>query len=229
MKPAYAPWAAALAGVAVSAMAVSILRFPLPFPGFSAIASGLLAALVCLTALLAFPLRWLYSEEELIAHAFRERHGVSVLGADNALRAIQRTHARAASLRNAARDFKPELRRRSDDVADRLDAAAMRIFYDPRALRELQPALVRSHLIEDLAHDHAALRAHVDAAGADDSVKAASRARVSDALDALDGALRSVELDEAHRLLTRVEITSDVAETLLGTRSQTLEKLETSA
>ncbi len=219
MSLASAPWIAATTGIAVSVAALSILRFPLPFSGFAAVASGLCAGLSCAAVLFTMPTRWLFSEEELIAHAFRERHGVSALGADYALRAVQRAHTRAVTLRQVAQSFAPELRQRSGEVADRLDAAARRIFYQPSALRELQPALVRSHLIEDLVHDHAALRNHVDAAGADDAVAAASRSRVADAINALDGALRAVDLESANRILTRIEVTSDVAETLLAPQS----------
>ena len=221
-----APWVAAALGVTVSVVALLTLRFPVPFEGFTALAAGVCAGLSCLTILCAMPTRWLFSEEELLAHAFRERHGVSALGAANALRAVQRTHARAVTLRNVAKSFRPELRQRSNEVADRLDAAARRIFYDPSALRELQPALVRSHLIEDLVHDHAVLRDHVDAAGADDAVAATSRSRVADSLDALDGALRSVDLESANRILTRIEVTSDVAETLLAPRFDHSDKSE---
>ena len=224
MNPTFAPWLAAALGVALATVAASTLRFPLPFPGFTAIASGLCATLASLAVLWAMPARWLYGEDELIAHAFRERHGVSELGADNALRALQRTHAHAVSLRKLAQGFKPDLQEKAGDVAARLDAAARRIFYEPRALRDLQSVLARSTLIEDLVRDHATLRTRIESAGMGDTVAHAARERVSTALDALDGALRSVDVDTANRILTSIEIKSEVAETLLAPQTHAYEQ-----
>ncbi len=228
MKPEYAPWIAAAVSIGLTTLMLWFLRFPLPFQGFTALASGMLAALVCWAMLLAMPARWLHSEEALIAHAFQARHGVSAIGADNALGAVQQAHARAMTLRRVAGDFVPALRRQAEAVADRLDATARQLFYEPRAFRDLHAPLGRAELIEEVVHEHAALRGRIKAAGEGDSVKAASRARVSKALDALDEALRSVDLDRASQLLTSIEVKSEVAETLLRPQVQTAKQMDQS-
>lgn len=217
---ASAPWIAAGVGLAVGLLVPLLVRLPLPFPGFSAVVAAFLALLVTFALLFAMPQRWLHTDDALLAHAFQARHGVSAQGANNALEAIQRAHRIASSLRSLSGNFIEALRAKAENAADLLDDAARKIFYEPRTLRQLQPALVRSEMIEELVQDHAKLRAMLDEKASGEETAQASRERVGAALDALDTAMRSIDQAEADRILQRVEASSATAERLLAPRAR---------
>ena len=214
------PWIAAALGLAVGILVPLFIRLPLPFPGFGAVAAALLALLTTFALLFAMPLRWLHSDDALLAHAFQARHGVSAQGATNALEAIQRAHRIASSLRSLSGNFVEALKVKAENAADLLDDAARKIFYEPRVLRQLQPALVRSEMIEELVQDHAKLKAMLDENASGEDTAQTSRARVGAALDALDTAMRSIDQAEADRILQRVEASSATAERLLAPRAR---------
>ena len=217
MSPRACLAASALLAALASAAFAWLVRLPLPFPGFAAVAAAGLAALATLTLVSWMPPSWVWTEEERLRHAFRARHGMSDEAAGSALETITRTHRRAGALRAAARAMRDDVADRVNAVADRMDAAAREIFYVPERQRDLRAVLIRSELIEDAAGAHAALRRrnHV---GTED----ASRQKLLAAVQALDAAFDQTDLLAARGLLAEVEAASEVAETVLKPR-RTLE------
>lgn len=210
-----APWLAAIPAVALAVAFALLVRLPLPFPGFAAVTAGGGAFVLTLAFGLALPARFLWSDAERLAHAFGQRHAISDAGARVALDTITRAHDRAALLRQASPKFAEPLQARSLAMADRLDAAAREIFYDPEALAVHRKTLVRSELIEDAVTAHATLRGRGETE-ANSAQMAESRAKLGAALDALETAFDAAEAQVADTLLAQVDVASATAETLLG-------------
>ena len=212
MTPARSPWIAAGLAALCSLAFVLLVRMPVPFPGFTLLAGAILAALGTLTLAAWMPSRWLWTDQERLTHAFCAHHGISELGAENALAAITQAHARAETLRTNAAGFQDDVRARVEQAAERLDAGAREIFYDPARLRALQPILVRSELIEDAVRSHRALRGR--AKGREDAIET-SRGELLRGLDAIEAAFEESDLMAARGLIRDVESASSVAEMLL--------------
>lgn len=213
MTPRLSLLFAGLFASTISAGFAWFVRMPLPFPGFAAVAAAGLSFLGTLTTLAAMPRNWVWSETEVLRQAFQARHGVSAHSAENALDAITKTHARARKLRHAAEAMRDDVAQRTLVIADRLDAGAREIFYDPERHRDLRAVLIRSELIENAAVAHAQLRRRKRAQTED-----ASRQKFLLALEALDAAFDETELLAARGLLAEVAVASEVAETLLKPR-----------
>ena len=152
----------------------------------------------------------LWTDAERLRHAFRQRHGVNDDAAGLALSTIVSTHDQAARLRKTARVMRPEMAEKVSGTADRLDAAAREIFYDPAQQRPLRPILARADLIEDAALAHARLRGRKQEEAEDQS-----RIQLASAIASLDAALEQNDLIAARGLLQEVEVASSVAEQLL--------------
>ncbi len=216
MNPRLSLWIAGISAATVSVGFAWLVRLPLPFDGFAAVAAAVLAFFGTLTAVAWMPGRWVWSEAERLRHAFQARHGISDDAASSALEAITTAHLRANALRGAAGAMRTDVAERLGAVADRLDAAAREIFSTPERQRNLRAVLIRSELIEDAASAHAALRKR-NATETED----VSREKLIDAVDALDAAFDQTDLLAARGLLAEVEAASEVAETVLKPR-QTL-------
>lgn len=206
-------WIAGLAAAVFCAAFAFLVRLPLPFEGFAALAAAGLAFLATLTLVAWMPTRWVWTEGERLRHAFQARHGVSDYAAGSALEAITSTHARANALRDSAKAMRDDVAERVQAVADRLDSAAREIFYAPARQRDLRAVLIRSELIEDAAAAHAKLRARAHSETED-----ASRRKLIAAVDALEAAFDQTDLLAARGLLAEVEAASEVAETVLKPR-----------
>ena len=213
MNPRLSLWGAALTAIALSVWFAWAVRLPLPFEGFAAVAAASLAFLGTLTLIAWMPRGWVWTEAEQLRQAFQARHGVSDYAAGSALEAITSAHDRASALRDAASVMRDDVGEKVVAVADRMDAAAREIFYEPERHRDLRAVLIRSELIEDAAEAHAALRRRKHAETED-----ASRQKLIAAVDALDAAFDQTELLAARGLLAEVEAASDVAETVLKPR-----------
>ncbi|MEM1373127.1 MAG: hypothetical protein AAGF78_01960 [Pseudomonadota bacterium] len=205
-------FAGAVAAILSVAFAL-LVRLPLPFDGFAILAAAGLAGLGTLAAASLMPARWVWTDAERIRLAFQARHGLSDVAAGSALVAITSAHDRARALRAAATGMREDVAPKVTAVADRLDAAAREIFYEPSGQRSLRGVLVRAELIEDAATAHVALRQKADAA-----VEEASRQKLLKAVTALDAAFEETDLMAAKGLLREVEVASDVAERLLTPR-----------
>lgn len=215
MTHRHAPWLMAIPAVLIAVVFALFTRLPLPFDGFAIAAAAGLALILTLAFGLALPARLLWSDAERLAHAFSQRHEISDAGARVALDAITRAHDRAALLRGASTNFAEPLQARAQALADRLDAAAREIFYDPDTLGVHRKTLVRSELIEDAVSAHATLRGRGES-DANSAQMTESRAKVGAALDALEAAFDASEGQVADRLLAQVDVASATAETLLG-------------
>ncbi|MEL7098836.1 MAG: hypothetical protein AAGM84_08420 [Pseudomonadota bacterium] len=191
------------------------MRLPLPFDGFAALVAASAAAFGTVTLVAWMPRRWVWSDAELLRQAFQARHGVTASAAGSALGAITQAHQRATALRGAAKVMRDDAAAQVIAVADRLDAAAHEIFYAPERHGALRAVLIRSELIEDAARAHAQLRARNQA-----ETEAVSRGKLLAAVSALDAAFDTAELNAARGLLTKVEVASEVAESLLKPRSR---------
>jgi hypothetical protein len=214
MSPRSAPYLLALIAALLASVFVLTQRLPLPFEGFAMLAAALLAGLGTLTLLAWAPIRWLWTDTDLIMAEFRRRHDITDLGAQNALTAITRAHAQASALRRAAGPMQPEMQTRVTGAADRLDQAARTLFYAPDRLRALQPVLSRAELIVEAAQSHHALRRAPDS-----PQQEPSRAALRTAIDALHAAFDAGDARAAQSLLEKVETASGIAENLLsGTR-----------
>ncbi len=203
----------ALVAAAASAAFAWLVRLPLPFPGFAVAAAAGLAFLGTLTLASWMPRPWLWTDAEALRHAFRARHGISDVAASSALEAISTAHLRAETLRRAATAMRADVADRVAAMADRLDAAAREIFYEPGRQRDLRAVLIRAELIVDAAKAHAALRRREHA-----DTEAASRQKLVAAVEALDAAFDETTLLAARGLLAEVEAASEVAETVLKPR-----------
>lgn len=213
MTPRLCFWlAGALAALAAAAFAL-LLRLPLPFDGFAALAAAGLAGFGTVSILAWAPRAWLWSEAELLQMAFRARHGLTGEAASMALNAITTAHRRATGLRQAAEVMRDDMAGQVGAVADRLDGAAHEIFYAPERRRALSKVLGQSELIEEAALAHAALRRRKH-----DETEEASRQKLRAAVAALDAAFDQTELMAARGLLHEVQVASEVAETLLKPR-----------
>ncbi len=215
MTPGKSLWIAGLIAALLSIGFALFVRLPLPFSGFSAVAAAGLAAIGTVTLVAWFPRSWVWSDAELLRHAFQARHGVSEMAAGNALDMITQAHSRASAIRDASKAMRDDVAEKVGSVADRMDAAAREIFYDPDRQRDLRAVLVRSELIEDAAVAHAALRSKNHETTAN-----ASRQKLLAAVDALEGAFDQTDLMAARGLLAEVEVASEVAETVLKPRSR---------
>jgi len=213
---------AVLFASSTSAVFVWFVRMPLPFEGFSIIAAGVLSCLGTLSVLTLLPAKWVWSEAELLRYAFQSQHGVSVYAAGSALDAIANAHSRATKLRALADTMRKDVAERTCNIADRLDAAALEIFYNPERHRDLRAVLIRSDLIEEAAISHVRLLRHKQA-----ETENTSRTKFLLALDALEDAFDETELIAAKGLLAEVTVASDVAEALLKPRKALHEKQET--
>lgn len=213
MSPRLSLWIAALAAAGASVAFAWLVRLPLPFDGFAAVAAVGLAFFGTLALVAWMPRGWVWTEAEQLRQAFQARHGVSEYAAGSALEAITTAHARASTMRTAADAMRDDIAERVTAVADRMDAAAREIFYTPDRHRDLRAVLIRSELIEDAAVAHAALRRRKQA-----ETEADSRKKLVAAVDALDAAFDQTDLLAARGLLAEVEAASDVAETVLKPR-----------
>ena len=213
MRPRSSLWGAALVAAVASAAFAWLVRLPLPFDGFAAVGAAGLAFLGTVSLMAWMPAGWVWTEAEQLRHAFRARHGVSEYAAGSALEAITTTHARASVLRGAATSMRDDVAERVSAVADRMDAAAREIFYEPERHRDLRAVLIRSELIEDAAVAHATLRKREQA-----DTEEASRQKLIAAVAALQAAFDQTDLLAARGLLAEVEAASDVAETVLKPR-----------
>ena len=204
---------AALIACGASIVFSWITRLPLPFDGFAVLAAALLAGLGTLCIVAWLPAKWVWSDVERLRHAFQARHGISEYAAGSALETITTVHQRAIELRTAATKMRSDVAEKVNTTADRLDAAAHEIFYEPDRHRALRAVLIRSELIEDAARAHSALRKRDQ-----DETEQVSREKLIAALSALDAAFDQSDLQVARGLLHEVEAASDVAETLLKPR-----------
>ncbi|MEL6688883.1 MAG: hypothetical protein AAFP28_01080 [Pseudomonadota bacterium] len=214
--------AAVIAAVLSVAFALG-LRLPLPIDGFAVAAAAGLAFLGTLALTAWMPASWVWSDAERLRLAFQARHGISDVAAGSALVAITTAHDRARALRVSAGAMREDMAEEVGAVADRLDAAAREIFYEPSNQRALRGVMVRSELIEEAASAHAALRQKADKA-----VEETSRAKLRTAVEALNAAFDATDLMAAKGLLREVEVASDVAERLLTPRRE-LQARETSS
>ncbi|MEM9247711.1 MAG: hypothetical protein AAGB05_03330 [Pseudomonadota bacterium] len=210
----YALGAVAAVGATVFALAV---RLPMPFEGTASLAAAALAFLATLALGLALPARVLWSDAERLTHAFVTRHQMSEGRAVDALAAMTTAHRRADALRAEATAFAEALRQKTEAAADTLDEVAREIFYDPTSLQVYRANLVRADLIEETVSEHAQLRRR-RASDANASQLELSRAQVDKALTAFQDAFAQSEERLANRILTRVTVSSDTAETLLAPR-----------
>lgn len=207
---------AALAAAAATGFALSF-RLPMPFEGAAAVAAAGLAFLGTLAVGLALPARVLWSDTERLTHAFVTRHQISEGRAADALLAMTTAHRRADALRAKSASFTEALRKKTEAAADTLDEVAREIFYDPTSLQVYRANLVRADLIEETVSDHAKLRRR-RASDANASQLELSRSQVDKALTAFQEAFDQSEERLANRILTRVTVSSDTAETLLAPR-----------
>ncbi len=217
MTPQRAPFVLALIAAGLAAGFALLMRLPLPFEGCAMLAAALLAALATLSLLALAPVRWLWTDADLLARAFRLRHDLSDLGARNALAAITKAHDQALALRRAATHMQPQMSELVEEAAGRLDAAARTLFYAPDQLRALQPVLSRAELIVEAAEAHAALRRAPERPGSPQ--QDASRKALRAATSALTEAFMATEARAAQGLLEKVETASEIAETLLSGRT----------
>lgn len=214
MTPAQSPWVVALVvGLATLAF-VALVRLPLPFPGFTAVAAACLALFGTLALGAWLPARLLWTDTERLTAAFKARHDIMDARAESALHAIAGAHSRAAVLREGAAEVAPELADRAAAMADRLDMAAREIFYDPGRLPALRAIITRSELISDAMETHRKLRARMG----DSHQTTQSREKLIGALDALDQAFEASDVATAERLLAEVDAASTTAESLLAPR-----------
>ena len=213
--------AAVIAAVLAAAFALG-LRLPLPFDGFAVVAAAALAFVGTLALTAWMPASWVWSDAERLRLAFQARHGISDVAAGSA-RGDHTAHDRARALRVSAGAMRQDMAEEVGAVADRLDAAAREIFYEPSNQRALRGVMVRSELIEEAASAHAALRQKADKA-----VEETSRAKLRTAVEALNAAFDATDLMAAKGLLREVEVASDVAERLLTPRRE-LQARETSS
>ena len=135
-------WFALLTAAVLGVLFAWFIRLPLPFPGFAALVAAGFAFLGTLTLTAWMPPSWVWSDAERLRHAFQERHGVSDMAAGSALDAITIAHQRARTLRDAARMMRDDAANATTEIADRLDAAAREIFYEPKRQRALRSVLV---------------------------------------------------------------------------------------
>lgn len=218
MKPSVLPWAALIVSVILAVGFALLVRLPLPFDGFATATAAVLAFGLTLVLGMLAPAHWIWTDAERLRHAFGLRHGLSDLRSGNVLSAITTAHGRADALRRAAANFQPPLDARTRAVADRMDAVARELFYDPDALSVHRESLIRTELIEEAVITHASLRLR----GQSDinaTQIAESRAKVDTALAALEEAFDRNENRLADQLLHKVDISSATAEMLLRRRS----------
>ncbi|MEM9852847.1 MAG: hypothetical protein AAF841_00195 [Pseudomonadota bacterium] len=215
MSPQSSHWIAAALAALLAATFALLVRLPLPFPGFSIAVAASLAALGTFAFVAWMPPRWVWTDVERITQAFQARHGLGEGTAKVALDAITKSHARADSLRRSARAMREDVAADVEALADRLDAAAREIFYNPAQQRKLRGVLVRAQLIEDAATAHAALRARGHG-----ETEEASRQKLRAAISALNAAFDETDLLAARGLLQEVDVASSVAERLLAPKKK---------
>jgi len=192
------------------------VRLPLPFDGFAVAVAAVLAGCGTLTLVAWMPANWVWTDTEILRHAFRRQHGISDDTAANALDTITTVHQRAQTLRKAAKTMRADVAEQVGEGADRLDTAAREIFYEPSRHRDLRKVLIRSELIEDAARAHSELRKRNQ-----DTTEQESRKNLLAALAAMDAAFDQTDLHVARGLLHEVKAASDVAEMLLNPRKAT--------
>ncbi|MEM9968036.1 MAG: hypothetical protein AAF755_08055 [Pseudomonadota bacterium] len=215
MSTGWSHWCAAVIGMAVGVGFALTVRLPLPFSGFSAVVAGGFAGLATLTCIAWMPPRWIWSDTELLRHAFKARHGLSDTAAKLALHTITTAHARAHQLRQASSVMREDIAKMVSLIAERLDASAREIFYEPERHRALRAVLIRSELIEDAARAHAALRRR-----GHQETEDVSRKKLVAAMEALQAAFDETDLLAARGLLRDVAVASNVAENLLAPRGR---------
>ncbi|MEM6941006.1 MAG: hypothetical protein AAF943_08435 [Pseudomonadota bacterium] len=222
MTPARSLLIAALIGLTLSLSFVATQPIPTLFPGSTFAIAGALAGLITLSVIAWMPDRWLWSDADRLAQAFRAHHGLTDRSTMNALAAIRDAHARAQTLRAAATAFHADLKPHVMAAADRLDVSAREIFYEPSRLSALRAILNRSELIEDATRAHQTVRAR---GTPDDPTVVQSRETLLGALKALEEAFVASDLRVARGHLEQVKVASSVAESLLTPR-QPIERLK---
>ena len=213
MSPRTSPWLAGLLGGLATLAFLTLVRLPQQAEALVIWLGAGLAFLATLSLAAWMPARWLWTDTERLTHAYKTRHGVADGRAQSALLAISGAHERAAVLRSAAPELAESLAERSEAMADKLDAAAREIFYDPGRLPALRSIISRSELISEAMDAHRSLRQR---AGGDSDQTQKSRTQLIKALDALDEAFAQSDTIAADRLLAEVEASSTTAETLLA-------------
>lgn len=198
-------------GIATIGGASLTLSLPSLFPYSDAVLFGLAATLFASGLGLMLPERWLYSDAERLAHAFKHHHGVSDDRALVALRAVEAAHTSATRLRLADNGFRDDLASSAGDAANRLDDVARLIFYKPDQLPKYQALIIRAESVIGAVEDHAKLRSRAQ----NDAEIAASRELANAGLSSLSEALDASQQREVAQILDRIEVNVATAETLL--------------
>ena len=205
-------------GFVVGLAAVAFAWFvplPVPFSGASWVIGAVIAFFGTLTALAWVNPARLWRQDEILVRAFMAQHAITELGADRAIDAITEAHARADDLRRAAPVFRKDLAETVIQAADRLDAAAREIFYEPKRLTSLRNILTRSELISEATAAHHTLVARN---GRDEATVNLSRETLMVALHVLEDAFLASDMAVARGHLQEVQVASSVAEQLLRPR-----------
>lgn len=204
-----------LSAVALISLALATLRFPIFFTQSTAVIGGGFTFVLALSFLLMLPDRFLYSDAQLLAYHFQQRHGLSDGRAETVLDAIQSAHAKATALRGYSQNVHSTLKADLNHAADRLDAITGQLLEAPADLRQVQALVVRSDLLVEAAATHADLRQK-----ASEGMIAESREKVQAGLAAFQHSFDEMEDGAAQRLMHRVSVSTDTAELLLGRRSK---------
>ena len=209
-----APLAVPAIAAALVALAATQMRLPWYFPYSDAVIFGLATALLAIAGLMMLPDRALHDEDTRLRHAFSELHGIGAGRAESALRSVYAARHHAQRLETASQGFIPELETRVIETAHRLTDLAKLIFYRPDTVDRHRALIVRAESVVDAVETHAKLRRKTQ----DAAVIAEARQQVTTALDSLSSGLEASDAREIAALLSQIDVSVGVAESLLTHR-----------
>ncbi len=209
-----APLAVPVAAAGLIAAAATQIQLPWIFPYSDAVIFGLATTLLAIAGLMMLPDRALHDGDTRLRHAFSELHGIGGGRAESALRSVYAARHHAERLETASEGFIPELEARVTETAHRLTDLAKLIFYKPETVDRHRALIVRAESVVDAVETHAKLRRKTQ----DETVIADARQQVIAALDSLSSGLEASDAREIAALLSQIDVSVGVAESLLTHR-----------
>ncbi len=211
ITPKYTILATSLLAATPAALYADLVRLPHLFPYSDVAIPALMAGGLAIAINMMLPDRAFYTPEQILRHAFKQRHEISNDRAEVVLEAINDIRKRNNRLEKSKANLAEKVQAEVSETEKALEEVAKVLFYDPSKLPQYQATLVRSESVVEAVE----LQSKIRKSKASEEEIASSRERTVVALESLQEALNKKERDRAQALLSQVEVVSEVAETLL--------------
>lgn len=200
-----------IAGAGAAIAYGALFRLPHFFPYSDVVILASLGGILSILPDMVFPDSLLHDPQVRLRHAFVQRHKVSQDRAEIALKAIERIQNHCDRLNAARENLSSELDEQIQNLTANLQDIAKLLFYEPQHLPTYQKVIIRSESAVEVAEGQSRLRK----TKASEAEIVLYRAKVADSLNALQSALDHTEQRRINTILSDIDVSSSIAETLL--------------